>query len=39
MARIIEFRVPRNYSTPARWVRAEDRGKVIKFRAQQKKSA
>ncbi len=39
MARILEFRVPDNYSKPVKWVPAEDRGKIIEFPSQQKKSA
>lgn len=40
MARIIEFRVPDTYvSKPAKWIPENQRGKVIEFPAQQRKSA
>jgi hypothetical protein len=40
MAKIIEFRVPENFSKPVKWTPAEERGKLIAFpTSQQKKSA
>jgi hypothetical protein len=40
MAKIIEFRVPENFSKPAKWTSAEVRGRLIAFPTnQQKKSA
>jgi hypothetical protein len=31
MARVIEFYVPQNFKPTARWVPADQRGKVIEF--------
>jgi hypothetical protein len=39
MAKIIEFYVPTRFHTKVKWVAAEQRGKVIEFPAQTKKSA
>jgi hypothetical protein len=39
MAKIIEFRVPDNFVKPAKWVPEDQRGKVVEFPTQQKKSA
>jgi hypothetical protein len=39
MAKIIEFRVPENFVKPAKWVPEDQRGKIVEFPAQQKKSA
>jgi hypothetical protein len=39
MAKIIEFRVPDSFVKPAKWVPEDQRGKVVEFPAQQKKSA
>ena len=39
MAKIIEFRVPDSFVKPVKWVPEDQRGKVVEFPAQQKKSA
>jgi hypothetical protein len=39
MAKVIEFRVPENFVKPAKWVPEDQRGKIVEFPAQQKKSA
>lgn len=39
MAKIIEFRVPDNFVKPVKWLPEDQRGKVVEFPTQQKKSA
>ena len=39
VAKVIEFYVPNNFRKSVKWVSAEQRGKIIEFAAQIKKSA
>jgi hypothetical protein len=39
MAKVIEFRVPENYKKKNKWVPPEERGKVLQFPAEVRKSA
>ena len=39
MAKVIEFHIPNRYYKNAAWVPPKERGKVIEFRSQVKKSA
>jgi len=39
MAKLIEFYVPDGFQKIAKWIPPEQRGKVIPFRAPEKKSA
>jgi len=39
MAKVIEFYVPRNFRKPLKWSPQVQRGKVIEFCSQAKKSA
>jgi len=39
MAKVIEFYIPTNFRKPMRWVPAIDRGKIIEFYPQTRKSA
>ena len=39
MARIIEFYIPNNFRKRVKWASPEQRGKIIEFASQMKKSA
>jgi hypothetical protein len=39
MAKIIEFRVPDKFVKRVKWIPEDQRGKVVEFPSQQKKSA
>ena len=39
MAKIIEFYIPSNFRKSVKWISPEQRGKIIEFPAQVKKSA
>jgi hypothetical protein len=39
MAKVIEFYVPKNFLRPLKWVPQLQRGKIIEFCSQTKKSA
>jgi hypothetical protein len=39
MAKIIEFYIPNNFRKRVKWVSAEQRGKIIEFPSEMKKSA
>jgi hypothetical protein len=39
MARVIEFYIPESFGKPMKWVPAMERGKIIEFCPQMKKSA
>jgi hypothetical protein len=39
MAKIIEFYIPNNFRKRVKWVAPEQRGKIIEFPAELKKSA
>lgn len=39
MAKLIEFYIPANFRKPSRWTPQVDRGKVIEFCLQARKSA
>jgi hypothetical protein len=39
MAKVIEFYVPRNFPKRTKWIPAEQRGKLIEFGSQVRKSA
>jgi len=39
MARVIEFYIPKNFRRPMKWVPVIDRGKIIEFCPQTRKSA
>jgi len=39
MARVIEFYIPERYKKNTKWVPSENRGKLIEFRIDFKKSA
>jgi hypothetical protein len=39
MAKVIEFYIPNNFRKRVKWVSPEQRGKIIEFPSQMKKSA
>ncbi len=39
MAKVIEFYIPNNFRKSVKWVSPEQRGKIIEFASQIKKSA
>jgi len=39
MAKVIEFYIPANFRKKSKWIPEEQRGKVIEFRSDLKKSA
>jgi len=39
MARLIEFYIPARFHKPVKWIPTAERGKVLEFRAEMRKSA